>query len=115
MIKDEYIRKVHSVKRVIDGDTIEAWIDMGDNTIKLMTLRFLGVNTPERGQHGYYEATEFVQQSLESALIIHVKTYQFKKGGFGRYLAEVFITDENCQYSLNDELIANNLAIPYRR
>lgn len=39
-----------TVSRVIDGDTVET--DLGD------TVRLLGIDTPERGQCGYQEATD---------------------------------------------------------
>ena len=40
------------VDRVIDGDTI---------VINDTTIRMLGINTPERGERYYEEATEFLE------------------------------------------------------
>lgn len=122
MIKDNYVRRVIEVVRVIDGDTIEAWVDMGDYTTRFMVLRFLGVNTPERNRDGYYEAREFVEQAIEGQTI-HIQTVKeekyygmgFGKGGFGRYLATVFIGEGESQYNLNERLLELGLAKVYKR
>jgi len=45
-----------SVVRVIDGDTIVVAVDGVDERV-----RFVGVDTPERGEAGFDEATAFTQ------------------------------------------------------
>lgn len=123
MKKDEFIRKVVKVERVIDGDTIIAWLDKGDYETKRYYLRFLGVNTPERGREGYYEAKEFVSQALEGA-VVNVQTVKDKSidnmdgygtGGFGRYLATVFVGEGEDQYNLNEKLLELGLARVYAK
>ena len=49
------------VKRVVDGDTVE--LEGGEK------VRYIGANTPEKGQAGYYEATEFNRQAVEGQTV----------------------------------------------
>jgi micrococcal nuclease len=98
---------------VVDGDTINVEIDVGFKITTKQRLRLVGIDTPERGQVGFYEATEFVYQEVDGkdlAIVTH------KTDDFGRYLAEVFVTNEytpNLFYSLNDLLLEEGLAKPY--
>ena len=36
-----------TIDRVVDGDTVDCWIDLGFNTQVFKRVRFLGVNAPE--------------------------------------------------------------------
>ena len=62
-------------------------------------VRLLGVDTPERGQDKFKEATAFTRECVEHK-DIYVQTY--KSDVFGRYLANVWYEDG--QRSLNDDL-----------
>jgi endonuclease YncB( thermonuclease family) len=122
LIKDNYVRKVSKVESVIDGDTIVVWLDKGDYENKRYILRLLDIDTPERNQKGYYEAKEYVSQALENQ-VIHVQTVKVEKGenagfstgGFGRYLAIVYVGEGERQYCLNDRLLELELATLYKR
>lgn len=85
--------------RVIDGDTIEIILQLGFETYAKRRVRLLGVDTPERGQDKFKEATEFTRTCVEDK-DIYVQTY--KSDVFGRYLANVWYEDG--QRSLNDDL-----------
>jgi micrococcal nuclease len=118
MIKDNYVRKVVSIERIVDGDTAYLWIDKGDAEHKRYEIRFLGVNTPERGQDGYYEAKGHVHNALMEADRIDVQTVKhdvtgFEQGGFGRYLGIIYLTKNGIQYDLNAELLELGLAKVY--
>lgn len=92
--------------KVVDGDTIDVVIDVGFYHFTQQRLRFRGVNTPERGQPGYAEARDYVQKRMTEEpwfLITH------KADKYGRFLCDVKFTSG----TLNDELIANGLAVPY--
>jgi micrococcal nuclease len=99
---------------VVDGDTLDVEIDVGFHLITRQRLRLVGIDTPERGQEGYYEASEFVAQHVvgkEIGVVTH------KTDVFGRYLAEVFVpeaNDFNDGYSLNELLLHEGLAKPYK-
>jgi len=83
--------------RWIDGDTAIADIDLGwDVTLKEQKLRLNRVDTPERGEPKYKEATNIVKAKCKG----YVEVYNCGKGSYGRWLVEM-----NC----NGESINNYL------
>ena len=83
-----------TVRRVIDGDTIDVDADLGfDVSIKLR-LRFAGINTPESRTRNLEEkalgkaATAFLKETLESADAVEFESPE--RGKFGRVLATPF-------------------------
>ena len=83
-----------TVRRVIDGDTIDVDADLGfDVSIKLR-LRFAGINTPESRTRNLEEkalgkaATAFLKETLESADAVEFESHD--RGKFGRVLATPF-------------------------
>ena len=74
--------------RVIDGDTVEARVDLGFRVMFTNKFRLLGVDTPERGKPGFSEATAFTQAWCDEHIHspgIEIET--MKRDGFGRWLA----------------------------
>jgi endonuclease YncB( thermonuclease family) len=85
------------VDRVIDGDTIES-----NGT----SIRLLGINSPERGELLYEEATEF----LESIILKKNVTLEFTKeryDKYGRKLAYLYINSTNVNVELVTQGFAN--------
>ena len=85
--------------RVVDGDTIDVDLDLGFHLRARHRLRLLGVDTPERGEPGFAEATATVRQRLEAAQELVVWTV--KPDSFGRWLASVWADGR----LINDELV----------
>jgi len=85
------------VDRVIDGDTI---------VINDTTIRMLGINTPERGERYYEEATEFLENLIlnQSVQIIHGKEPIDR---YGRTLAYISKDNENINLELVEQGYAN--------
>ena len=79
--------RVSEVVRVVDGDTIDAVLDMGFRTRSAQRLRLLYIDTPERGQDGWAEATaDLAAWTLaNSPLMAHV----VKGDSFGRWLVDL--------------------------
>jgi micrococcal nuclease len=81
--------------RVIDGDTIEAVIDLGFGTTRRERIRVLDVDTPElrssdpieriRGQEAKAYTEAWLASDEEWPLNIHTS----KGDSFGRWLAEI--------------------------
>ena len=84
--------------KVVDGDTI--YLDNGEK------VRFVGVNTPERGVEGYITSKNFVQKlclNKEVGLDIDDSKHNDK---YGRTLAVVIVDGKN----LNEMLLKEGLA-----
>ena len=110
-----YEYKIKEILKVYDGDTITVSIDLGFNTFRTEVLRFANIDTPEiRGEErpeGLI-AREYVASKLylavEESIDITVKTEKDNKGKYGRYIAEIFIGDD--EISLNEHLVNEGLA-----
>lgn len=69
------------VARVIDGDTIEL-ADVG-------SVRLIGIDTPERGECGFVEATEFTEERIGDRRVRYVVGEE-ERDPYGRLLAYVY-------------------------
>ena len=88
------------VTRIIDGDTVE----IDDNE----SVRLLGINTPERGEKYYGEATEF----LSSLILNKTVKLEFTNDRYDKYdriLAYIFLEDEN----INIKIVENGFGNYY--
>jgi endonuclease YncB( thermonuclease family) len=76
------------ITQVVDGDTVE--INNGQ------TIRMLGINAPERGESGFEEAKNYLEDVLDGETVtLEYDTYQDDK--FGRLLAYIW---EDCQSAM---------------
>ena len=90
--------------QVVDGDTI--YLDNGKK------VRFVGVNTPERGVEGYITSKNFVQKlclNKEVGLDIDDSKHSDK---YGRTLAVVIVDGKNVNEMLLKEGLAEVMYIP---
>jgi len=74
--------------RVVDGDTIVVKDSLGIET----KIRIKCIDTPERGQVGFKEASERMKQ------MVHGKIVRFEpitRDHYGRTVADVFVGDTN--------------------
>ena len=81
-----------NVSRVVDGDTVDAIVDLGFHTFAVHRFRLMGYNAPElRGSER--SKGKVASHALEELLLPHsevlIKTY--KADSFGRYLADIFL------------------------
>ena len=112
-VRDTYVRAA-KVLRVVDGDTVDLMVDCGFGIHHKIRARLKGVNCPElRGEEreAGVAAREFVfALSLRALDRVFVKTTKYRKGKYGRYLAEVWNRYEHDGESLKSwaELIVEN-------
>ena len=108
--------------RVVDGDTIDAYIDLGFNVSVKKRIRFMGINTPESRTRDLEEkarglaAKDRVKQLLEGANEIQLKSSGV--GKYGRCLGELHIDTVDGQEkmtleNLNELLIREGHAVEY--
>ena len=108
--------------RVVDGDTIDANIDLGFDISVKKRIRFMGINTPESRTRDLEEkakglaAKDRVKQLLEGAKEITLQSHGV--GKYGRCLGELFIDMVDGQEkltleSINELLIKEGHAVAY--
>ena len=111
----------YKITRVIDGDTVEFQADfMPDPLPKKLSIRVLGVDTPEKGHRAACpqeaaaaeKASQFTKDALNAAIKagqpIQIELKSHDKYG-GRVLGDVIINGQK----LSALLIANGHARPY--
>ena len=103
--------------RVVDGDTIDAEIDLGFKIYIKERIRFAGIDTPEsRTRHKHEKSWGLAAKCRVKDLLgqedaeFTLTTELQKKGKFGRILGSVILTDGT---SLSEILLDEKLAIPY--
>lgn len=92
-----YDYAVTEVIRVVDGDTIDLRIDLGFHMTATLRFRILGLDTPERGEDGWAEATEIAAAWLRAGdgVVTYntprsVRARTYKADSFGRWLADIY-------------------------
>lgn len=94
---DDYIRRVTSVVRVLDGDTVELCVDLGHHTYHVSKYRLDGFDAPETWRpltETEREAGEKVTRFLIELLnkykdVLYIRTSKDPKI-YGRYSAALF-------------------------
>ena len=116
-----YTYKISPLK-VIDGDTIDAEIDLGFDIKVKKRIRFMGINAPESRTKDLEEkarglaAKDRVKQLLDGCKNITLKSHGV--GKFGRCLGEIFLdmvdgSEKITLESLNELLIKEGHAKEY--
>ena len=116
-----YTYKISPLK-IVDGDTIDAEIDLGFDIKVKKRIRFMGINAPESRTKDLEEkarglaAKDRVKQLLEGCENIQLKSHGV--GKFGRCLGEIFLdkidgSEKITLVSLNELLISENHAVEY--
>ncbi len=91
------------VSRVIDGDTFET--DSGTE------MRILGINTPEKKQHLYANATAFLKSLIEGKNVT-LERDKTKADKYGRQLRYVFLGRIFVEEEILKKGMANSFIIP---
>ena len=116
--KDPYIYRIRSIHKVVDGDTIDADIDLGFDISLSKRIRLAGVDTPEsrtadpNEKKFGLESKDWLKSRLEFAKDIIIKTeLPDSTEKYGRIIGHLYINGE--ETSLNNQMIANGYAWEY--
>jgi micrococcal nuclease len=82
------VTETGTVTRVIDGDTIDVELDNGGEE----RIRYIGVNTPERDEACYRDATQ-ANRDLVQGQRVQLVPDDTNRDRFGRLLRYVFVGD----------------------
>lgn len=96
--------------RVVDGDTVELSVDLGNKITWRENFRLNGIDTPEKGQSGYNEAKQHLDD-LISAGISRIET--FKPDKYGRWLADIYINTSGGELLINKLMVIDGHAKEY--
>lgn len=111
-----------TIKRVVDGDTVDIDIDLGFGIwVHNERVRLYGIDTPESRTRDLEEkkAGIYAKQCVETFLPIGstqtLKTYKDKVGKYGRILGEFVIYDpeQDRQTTINEYMIRNKIGVAY--
>ena len=105
-----------TVTKVVDGDTIDAMVDLGFGTWKKVRIRMHGINAPEsrtrdleekkKGLAAKARLIEMLEENEKHFILI-----SHGVGKFGRCLGEIYIKGHNT--SLNKQLISEGHGTEY--
>lgn len=101
--------KAARVVRWVDGDTVWLDVDLDFRQTAHLEFRLFGMDTPERGQMNWAEATAFARAAAPVDSVVTILTMK-DPDKYGRWLAEVFT---KAPVSVNQALIDAGLAVLY--
>ena len=123
----EFIYKVSSLEKVVDGDTIDVTLDLGFDVCTRQRVRLLGIDTPESrtsdaeekkyGLLSKQKLKEWCLKAVESEnddIDIELRCPERdSRGKFGRILAEVWVSEDGQWTNVNKWMCENGYAVPY--
>ena len=118
---DKYIYRA-KLDRVVDGDTIDAMIDVGFDIWVKKRIRYMGIDTWEsrtrdldekkKGLAAKARNKELLEKVSAKSGYFRLKSHGV--GKYGRVLGEIFIQDaEGKQYNINEQLKTEGHAYEY--
>ena len=96
--------EVVTVQDVVDGDTIR--LSNG------RSVRYIGINTPERGQPFYEDASQINEQLLASGQQVRIERDVESLDKYGRILAYVWVGDTLANLEIVRQGYANTFTVP---
>jgi micrococcal nuclease len=113
MLTKDYVY-VGKIIKIVDGDTVDILVDLGFHTYLQDRFRLAKINTAEINSK--IEDEKILAQNAKAWMDKHlgkdVIFKSIKRDKYGRYLAELFLINENT--SLNQQLLDSGLAKPYQ-
>jgi len=124
-----FVYRVKAVSRVVDGDTLDACLDLGFDVGVNLRVRLLGIDTPESrtsdkeekkyGLLAKKKLKEWCQRAFDDDrddITLELRCPEAdSRGKFGRVLAEVWVIDagSGTETNVNKWLCDNHYAVPY--
>ena len=102
--------------RVLDGDTIDCYIDLGFDLKIKKRIRYMGIDTWESRTRDLAEKEKGLAAKARNKELLEAGTFKIVSHGtgkFGRVLGEVFVETENGLESVNQILINEGHAYEY--
>ena len=106
-----------TLDRVIDGDTIDAYIDLGFNVSIHKRIRLYGIDAPETRTKDLEEKSSGLLAKARLVELLDENNNKFllhsvTVGKFGRCIGRIYTDPDK---SINTILIEESLAVPYNK
>lgn len=105
-----YVYRHVGVLRVIDGDTVNLNVDMGNSIFWAANFRLNGIDAADADKVKKDAATQRMIELLANG-VSRIET--FKPDKFGRWLADIYVAVDGGEMLVNQMLINEGFAIPY--
>lgn len=104
--------------RVVDGDTVDAEIDLGFGVFMKQRIRLYGIDTPESRTRDLEEKERGLAAKARLSELLGkefiVETILNKRGKFGRILGTLHVTQEDgTKMNINQQLVTEGHAKEY--
>lgn len=100
-----------TVRRVVDGDTVDLDVDLGFSIIARQRFRLYGIDAPEvvgTARAAGLAATAHLQQLLPAGAHVVIDSYKDAKDKYGRYLADIYTASG---VTVNAQMVADGHAV----
>ena len=113
---------IGKLERVVDGDTIDALIDVGFDIWIKKRIRYSGIDTWESRKRNLEEKAKGLEAKARNKELLmevsskpgYFRLKSFGVGKYGRVLGEIYIEDkEGKQYNINKTLMSEGHAYIY--
>src|SRR6056300_1744148 len=125
--KCEFVYRVSSLEKVVDGDTIDVTLDLGFDVCTRQRVRLLGIDTPESRTSDAEEKKfgllskkmlkQWCLKAVESEkddIEIEIRCPEAdSRGKFGRVLGEVWVSEDGVWTNVNKWMCDEGFAVPY--
>ena len=105
-----------TIDRVVDGDTVDATLDLGFSVLYKSRVRLFGIDTPESRTRNKDEkargklAAKFLSDAIKKADTVIIRTeLRDSKGKFGRVLGTIVCDGVD----INNAMVENYMAAKY--
>lgn len=108
-----------TVRSVTDGDTIRADIDLGFNMVmRNAVIRLSGINAPETKTPEGRVAKTYLTERLPVGTELLLVSHKDETEKYGRilgtiYIGKALVTGPVADNSVNEEMLAKGMAVPY--
>lgn len=95
------------IDKVVDGDTVDVFIDLGFSVWHKERIRLSGIDTAEKNTEFGKATKKLLVDTLEGKT---VKLEVSKPDKYGRYLGKVYLASDE---SINDQMLRHGIAKNY--
>lgn len=109
MLEPQYVYRA-KILHIVDGDTVDLFVDLGLRSWTVARVRLLGVNSPERTEAGWAEAKAWTAAWFKAHPEVVVATRMDHTDKYGRWLGTVGLPGDDGD-TINQAIVAAGHAV----